>query len=167
MKERVAAKGANVLRINAISRTIITTGSGMAFHCSPEAIAKQDAKKADAERKLNEVRARADEPILCSSGLDCEMKWSRVTTWLQDHSRWKFRNVTETLITTEGPMETENPAFEVTKMPTGDGKTYRIKLRAFCGESQTVEGLVAVRKCQGALLTLRLNFRDELTKPPS
>lgn len=166
LKQRAAAMGANVVRLHGFSRKIITSGEGTAYRCTADAIAKQEAKKAEEERKLAELRRQADEPILCTAGLDCEMKWARVTTWLQEHSRWKFRNVTETLITTEGPMETEDPAFEVTKMPAGDGKTYRIKMRAFCGAlvSQTVEGLVAVRVCEERVLPLRLDFRDELTK---
>jgi hypothetical protein len=67
----------------------------------------------------------------------------------------KFRNVTDTLITTEGPMETPDPAFEVTKVPTG-GKTYRIAMRAFCGSSGSNRKRV---------VELRLNFRETLIKP--
>jgi hypothetical protein len=167
LKERAATRGANVVRLHEFSLTFgVMTGRGTAYRCSTEAIAQQEAKRLELERKLNELRAKADEPILCTAGLECEMKWARVTTWLQEHSGWKFRNVTETLITTEGPMATADPAFEVTKVPTGDGKTYRIKLRAFCGaSSQTVESVLAVRACEGKVLALRLNFRDELTKP--
>lgn len=166
LKQRAAALGANVVRLHGFSRMIIASGEGTAYHCSAEAIAKQEAKRLELERTVSELRARADEPIVCAAGLDCEMKWARVTAWLQEHARWKFRNVTETLITTEGPMETEDPAFEVTKMPAGDGKTYRIKMRAFCGTTITsVEGLIATRVCEGKVLPLRLNFRDELTKP--
>lgn len=53
-------------------------------------------------------------------------------------------------------METPDPAFEVTKVPTGDGKTYRIAMRAFCGSS----GCNKKR-----IVTLRLNFREALIKP--
>lgn len=83
-----------------------------------------------------ELARTAAKEVVCNAGLDCEVKWSRGVQWLQDNARWKFRNVTDTLITTEGPLESANAAFEMTKVPRGDGRTYRIVLRAWCGASR-------------------------------
>ncbi len=134
---------------------MIMSGQGTAYRCSEEALAKQKAKAAEIARQAEEHERRASEPVVCEArGLRAEMVTSDPV--LQEHSTWKFRNLTDTLITTEGPMETPDPAFEVTKVPTGDGKTYRIAKRAFCGSS----GCNKQR-----IVTLRLNFRETLLKP--
>jgi hypothetical protein len=158
IRQRAAAMGANVVQMRppALSGLMIMSGNGTAYRCSDEALAKQKAKAAGIARQAEELERRASEPVVCEAGADCELKWSRVIPWLQEHSTWKFRNVTDTLITTEGPMETPDPAFEVTKVPTGDGKTYRIAMRAFCGSS----GCNRKR-----IVELRLNFRETLIKP--
>jgi hypothetical protein len=116
-----------------------TTGKGQAYVCSEESMAKQDAEQAALD-------AEASKEIRCETGTDCEMKWSRVTQWLLDHSDWKLRNVTDTLITTEGPFDTAKPSYEVVKMPTGDGKTYLIRMRAACGEGHDCAELIRTKK---------------------
>lgn len=148
LRKRAAALGANVAFLKDMSFDFVTAGSADAYACSDEAFAKQKAKAAEVARK-------AAANITCTLGTDCEVRWSRVTTWLQENSQWKFRNVTETLITTEGPLETAKPAFEVTKVPVGDGKTYRIVMRAFCG----VDG------CEKHITKLRAAFYDAITAP--
>jgi hypothetical protein len=112
LRKRAAALGADVVLLEELGTTFGTAGNGTAYKCSEEAIAKQKEKAAEIARK-------AAATITCTTGTDCEVRWARVTQWLQDHSQWKFRNVTDTLITTEGPLETAKPAFEVTKMPAG------------------------------------------------
>lgn len=158
IRQRAAALGATVVQMQPPSTNalMITSGHGTAYRCSADALEKQRAKAAERRRREEEMERRASEPVICDAGADCEMKWSRVIPWLQDHSTWKFRNVTDTLITTEGPMETPNPAFEVTKVPSGDGKTYRISIRTFCGSALCDKQ---------RLVDLRLNFRESLLKP--
>lgn len=69
--------------------------------------------------------------VTCNSKDDCELKWARATKWLQDNSYWKLRTVTENLLTTEGPMDRTNTAYEVNKFPKGDG-VYEIQFKAGC-----------------------------------
>lgn len=84
-------------------------------------------------QQREQLIAEGNREITCTAGADCEAKWARVTQWIQANSHWKFRNVTETLISTEGPFDTTYAAFEVTKVPFGDGTTYRLLLRGGCG----------------------------------
>lgn len=149
LRKRAAAAGGNVALVKDISTTFGTSGSADAYQCSAEAMQKQQVRAVEDARK-------AAATITCTAGTDCEVRWSRVTTWLQEHAKWKFRNVTETLITTEGPLETASPAYEVTKIPVGDGKTYKIAMRAFCG----VEDV-----CDKLILKLRVLFHDAITAP--
>jgi len=148
LKKRAAALGANTVLLRGIYLDFVASGSGEAHACTDENRAKQREKAAEIARK-------AAEPILCTAGVECEVKWSRVTLWLQDHSKWKFRNVTDTLITTEGPLQTFDPAYEVTKVPAGDGKTYRISMRAFCGRDG----------CEKIILKSRAAFYEFLQQP--
>jgi hypothetical protein len=145
LAKRAAALGANVVLVREIAFNFVMSGHGMAYKCDADALDQQRAKWAEVER-------RANTPTVCNAGIDCELKWSRVMLWLQDNSKWKFRNVSESLITTEGPLETLNPAFEATKVPTGDGTTYRIALRAFCGRNG----------CEKSNVRLRAAFNDFL-----
>jgi hypothetical protein len=157
VRKRAADLGANVVGGYRSSCEFMTFGSGKAYHCGEEDTAKQQAKLAELQRAANQK-------IACTTGADCEFKWSRVTLWLANNSKWKFRNITETLITTEGPMETNNPAFEVIKMATGDGKTYQLTMRAACGGTwSSVSGSGCTEK---DLLRLRANFADFVLTPP-
>jgi hypothetical protein len=149
LRKRAADLGGNVVFLEELTTGFTTGGSGTAYKCADDALAKQKEKAAEVARK-------AAATITCLAGTECEVRWARVTLWLQDHAEWKFRNVTDTLITTEGPMETAKPAFEVTKMPTGDGKTYRIAMRGFCGGEHD---------CAKKILGLRASFYDAITAP--
>lgn len=122
LRKRTAALGGNVALLRGMSFDFVTAGSADAYQCSEEAIGQQ-------QRKAAEIARKASATITCALGTDCEVRWSRVTTWLQENSTWKFRNVTDTLITTEGPLKTAKPAFEVTKIPAGDGK----RIASSCG----------------------------------
>jgi len=149
LRKRAAALGGNVVVLETLLADFMTNGAGKVYGCSDEAVSQQKAKSLEIARK-------AGAPITCTAGTDCEVRWSRVTLWLQTHSDWKFRNVTDTLITTEGPLETvAKPAYEVTKIPTGDGKTYRIVMRAFCGKGD----------CEKLINILKASFYDEVTAP--
>lgn len=143
LAKRAAALGANYVLLEDIScGPLGANGGGQAYACSAESLEKQRETQASANQE-------ASKEIRCEAGSDCEMKWSRVTQWLLDHSDWKFRNVTDTLITTEGPLDTAKPAYEVVKIPAGDGKTYLIKMRASCGEGID---------CEERILASRISF---------
>jgi hypothetical protein len=149
-KSQVAAAGGNVLGAEKITVGAWgTTVSGSAYFCDVEGLNRQDSKRAELERVANQK-------IACMAGPDCEYKWSRVTLWLSNNSSWKFRNITDTLITTEGPMDTSKPAFEVIKMATGDGRTYQISMRPSCGVGCTEKDF----------LRLRAKFAEFVLTPP-
>lgn len=146
MKNRAAALGANYVRID---REVPAWGhvEGTAFDCDP-------ARTRAREQALLD---RANRIIPCSAGNDCEYKWSRAMQWLQNNSSWKFRTVTDNLLTTEGPLDTAKPAYEVTRIPQGDGKNYQITMRAWCGAGD----------CEDLILNLRASFVDYVMTPPT
>jgi len=74
-------------------------------------------------------------PLYCTAGKDCETKMALALAWVQDHCRWKLRIANDTVITTEGPMNTTDAAFQITKRPAPgapDGQ-YLIDFRVGCG----------------------------------
>jgi hypothetical protein len=137
LKNLAAKRGGNVI---AVVEGTEQSGFGraQAYRCDVDQQNAIRAKLAEAART----------PVICTSQTECEVKWAKAIRWLQDNSRWKFRNVTENLVTTEGPMDSSNAAFEVTRVPHGDGKTYDIVLRAWCGASQ----------CRPSILELGADF---------
>lgn len=154
LAKRTAALGGNVILLESLSCSGMgTVGKGEAYACTTESFEKQKAKR-DAEAAAEKARheelsASASREIRCEAGSDCEMKWSRVTQWLLANSDWKLRNVTDNLITTEGPLDTPKPAYEVLKIPSGDGKTYLIMMKAGCGEGYN---------CETRILELQTSF---------
>jgi hypothetical protein len=145
VKNRAAAVGANFVRIDSESPAWGHV-EATAFNCDP----------AKTKARAQAVVDRASRPILCTAGPDCEYKWSRAMQWLQQNSAWKFRTVTDTLLTTEGPLETAKPAYEVTKLSQGDGRNYQIAMRAWCGAGN----------CEDLILRLRGDFNDFVLTPP-
>lgn len=145
IRNRAAAIGGNYVRID---REVPSWGhiEATAFDCDPARTRAREQAIVD----------RANRVIMCTSGPDCEYKWSRAMEWLQQNSTWKFRTVTDTLLTTEGPLETARPAFEVTKLSQGDGRTYKIAMRAWCGAGD----------CEDLILKLRGEFNDFVLTPP-
>lgn len=75
----------------------------------------------------------ASRVITCTAGAQCEQRWSRAMQWLQQNSSWKVTTATDMLLTTEGPLTTEKPAFEVTKAEKDNGRSFQITMRAWCG----------------------------------
>jgi hypothetical protein len=71
-------------------------------------------------------------PVTCQQGPDCEIKWSRALHWAHSNSHWKLRIATDSLIMTEGPMDTDEAAFSIAKVAHGNGQ-YSIDFRAACG----------------------------------
>jgi hypothetical protein len=145
IRNRAAALGANYVRVD---REVQSWGhiEGTAFDCDPARTRAHDQAVVD----------QANRVITCTSGADCEYKWSRAMQWLQQNSSWKFRTVTDNLLTTEGPLDTANPAYEVTRIPQGDGRNYQIAMRAWCGAGD----------CQDLILRLRSSFIDFVLVPP-
>ena len=78
--------------------------------------------------------------ITCAAGADCDAKWSRAMQWLQQNSSWKVQTQSDMSVTTEGP-DTGKPAFEVTKGARDNG-TFRMSMRAWCGEGEDCERLI-------------------------
>lgn len=87
-----------------------------------------------------EKRARlmqiAETPIYCHSEDECQVKWGRAILWVSDHSRWKIRNQTDSIITTEGPSEAYpfSAAYVVNRLPLGGGN-YQILVKLGCASS--------------------------------
>lgn len=75
----------------------------------------------------------ANRVITCTAGAQCDQMWSRAMQWLQQNSSWKVTTATDMLLTTEGPLTTEKPAFEVTKVEKDNGRSFQITMRAWCG----------------------------------
>jgi len=67
LKKRAAALGANTVLLRGIYLDFVASGSGEAHACTDENRAKQREKAAEIARK-------AAEPILCTAGVECEVK---------------------------------------------------------------------------------------------
>lgn len=92
-------------------------------------------QKQETERLMRADWARdAADPVVCQRGEDCEVAWGRALQWISANSHWKLRNVTDFLIATEGPMDTDRPAFTIQKVPQGQG-VYRIEMSAACADT--------------------------------
>jgi len=93
--------------------------------------------------------------ISCTTGADCDAKWSRAMQWLQQNSSWKVTTATDMLLTTEGPLTTAKPAFEVTKVALEDGRSFQISMRAWCGTGD----------CEELIQRLRADFSAYVLMP--
>lgn len=86
--------------------------------------------------------------ITCTSGPDCDAKWSRAMQWLQENSSWKVQTSTDTRLLTEGPLDTAKPAFEVTRAPQAGGR-HEISMRAWCGAAGCEELIPQLQRSFG------------------
>lgn len=145
VRNKAAALGADVIEVTN-RNDFFGSVEAKAYNCAAAGTITHDAALLEA----------ANRRITCTLGNDCEYKWSRAMEWVQSHSTWKFRTVTESLLTTEGPLETPRPAFEVAKLSQGDGRNYRITFRAWCG----------VGNCEGLILQLHSDFNAFVSEPP-
>jgi hypothetical protein len=76
------------------------------------------------------------EPIACSAGPDCDVKWSRAIAWISSYSRWPMATLTDKMIQTTGPFDEVWPAYTVTKVPLGPWPgAYEIQFAAACGKA--------------------------------
>lgn len=149
---KAAALGGDTVLVNNVNQ-FWGSGNATVYDCRTPA---RDSIVATNEAALAELQQRAGRQVTCLAGPDCEYKWSQAMLWIQNNSAWKFRTVADNLMTTEGPLETTKPAFEVTRMATGDGQNYRIGIRAWCGAGN----------CELKILQLKANFVDFVNTPP-
>lgn len=74
--------------------------------------------------------AQDDVPVECQSA--CKPEWERAQLWLAAHSRWKLQLVTDVMLQTYSPVDSEvSYGFVATKTPKPDG--YTINLGLVCG----------------------------------
>jgi len=141
LRNQAAVKGGDVIFVESYEN-VWGTGTATVFKCDPNT---QAASKAALAEQTAALEARANQQVFCQAGTDCEYKWGRALQWIQNESAWKFRNVTENLLTTEGPLNSPRAAFEVTRIPTGDGRTYQIAIKAWCGRSRCIPSINQLR----------------------
>lgn len=55
--------------------------------------------------------------VVCGRGPECDAKWRRALEWVQVNSRWRVLEATETVIKTEGPLDSLVPAFTIQRSP--------------------------------------------------
>ena len=84
------------------------------------------------KQQISYLSNQANTPIYCEGGENCEIKWSRAIMWISQYSHWKIRVQTDSLITTEGPFDTVDAAYQVQKVPLGNNK-YSIDMSLGCG----------------------------------
>lgn len=78
----------------------------------------------------------ANTPLYCQGGEDCEVKWGAALQWILQNSYWKVRTQSESLIQTEGPLDTVYLAYQVQKIPIGNNR-YEITMNLGCGNPFT------------------------------
>jgi len=73
--------------------------------------------------------------IKCTSKNECDMKWGRALAWVSQNSTFKVRLATDSIITTEGPIDEFGyrtlSTFIINKVPLAGG-TYRIEFSSGC-----------------------------------
>jgi hypothetical protein len=104
-----------------------------------------------------ELQVQASRTPRCEGKDACERMWADALQWVQSNSNWKMRNVTETLITTEGPLDTPQPAFQIIKYPLGNG-AYEIRFSAACGN---------IFGCVPSILEVTASFNRALIPAPA
>jgi len=74
----------------------------------------------------------ANQPVTCRAGKDCDEKWSRAVQWVKVHSAYKFQTMSDNLIQTYGPFDSDpRSAFSITKVAQGND-IYIIDFSANC-----------------------------------
>jgi hypothetical protein len=69
--------------------------------------------------------------VECASG--CKSEWERAQLWLSRHSKWKLQSVTDVVLTTYNPVNSEvSYGFEVTREPVSEGR-YVVRMALQCG----------------------------------
>lgn len=74
----------------------------------------------------------ASRPIVCTQGLDCDIKWGRALEWVKANSAYRITTYTQNIIATAAPKRyDESPAFTIVRIAKGDG-IYRIEFQRSC-----------------------------------
>src|SRR5688500_13622770 len=79
------------------------------------------------------IEAEAKEPLLCRDKAQCDLYWQRAQVWIATNSKYRIQSVTDTVLTTHGPIEHDTQfAYHLEREPseTGGGK---ITIRMICG----------------------------------
>jgi hypothetical protein len=78
------------------------------------------------------LAVQAARPVTCQGAEDCEVKWSKATQWVLNHSGYKIRSQSDTMIATMGPLPSDpTAAFTITKLAQGAG-LYTFDFRGGC-----------------------------------
>lgn len=77
---------------------------------------------ASQDQVSSETMSRAVAPLTCARRAQCNVWWQRAQVWVSNHSAYKIRTVTDSIIQTEGPYASRRDlAYEITKTPNNDG----------------------------------------------
>lgn len=78
------------------------------------------------------IESKARTPLICKDKAHCDLYWQRAQIWVQQNSRYRIQNVTDTIISTYGPFGSNVwLAYQVARVPQGDGGA-EITIRAAC-----------------------------------
>lgn len=102
------------------------------------AIAAQALLAGCAHPEFDQMQAEAEArtrglAIICADPAGCATKWARAVQWVSERAAYKIRVATDTIITTEGPLDSDSTlsAISITKVPRGDGSA-EIAFRSGC-----------------------------------
>ena len=88
----------------------------------------------DRQQAIAAERARTVS-ITCKAGADCARKWARAMQWVSEHSYFKLRVANDSIITTEGPLDSAaysmRSAITVNQLPKSDG-TSTFLFKSWC-----------------------------------
>jgi hypothetical protein len=102
------------------------------------------------------LQQAANRPVTCTTGKDCEEKWSRAVHWVTQNSAYKIQTVSDNVIQTMGPLPNDaSPAFTVTKVFNGSD-TYALVLHGGCDN---------IWGCVPDPLKLKASFANYIMEP--
>lgn len=96
----------------------------------------------------------AAQPLTCSKGPDCEAKWARALTWVQNNAETTIDTANESIITVHIPQNSSSAIFTITKTKV-DPDTYTINFGAGCS---------SMLGCTPSILELKASFANYVMK---
>lgn len=102
-------------------------------------------------------RVDAAQAVTCTRGADCEAKWNRALTWMENNAKAPISIFDDTLISTEIPDDSSHALLSVTKDETAAG-TYIIHFRGHCS---------SLLGCRPGVLELKASFVNYVLKTSS
>jgi hypothetical protein len=85
------------------------------------------------DKEKAKLQKEADQDMTCEAGPDCEAKWSRAREWAEVNTRWEIQTADDTIIKTNGPYDTSDPALILRKTPKPDDESeYTLSLEVVC-----------------------------------